>query len=288
MNHSLINSTVALQSLQQKLDLIGHNVANLNTVGYKRKDASFDELLTTIKNQPPEFALPGRRTPLGLQLGWGARLGRTSLDLSQGTLTPTENPLDLAISGDALFEVSYTLTDENGGRVETAAYTRNGAFQLVPLPGDQANLYLATKEGHLVRDEVDFPIAVPIGYRLVIAANGEMTAYNEADPQGPPLELGQLKLVRVHRPELLQNFGDNLFVLPQGVDPAAAVEQLEADDPLLNDGTIAVHQGFLEQSNVNLSDELTNLLMTQRAFQLHSQAIRSADTMMGLAINLRG
>ncbi|RKN78854.1 flagellar hook-basal body protein [Paenibacillus ginsengarvi] len=290
MNHSMINSLVSMQGVQQKLDVIANNMANINTTGYKRKEATFHDVLTTTMRQPNAFQQAGRLSPLGLTQGWGAKLSQIQTLMAQGSLKQTDQPTDLAIEGDALFEVIIPSVDDNGQPFQQTAWTRDGAFSLREQPGDTENVYLTTQEGHLVMGADDQPIQVPIGSRIKVDPNGVVMAYNDGQTDQPPVAAGTLKLVQVVRPQLLQNRGDNLYTLPDAIDPALGevlrVVALDGANP--EAAKVKVQQGFLEQSNVNIAEEMTELMMTQRAFQLNAKALTSADTMMSLANNLRG
>lgn len=293
MNTSLINSTVSMNGLQEKLDILSNNIANMNTVGYKRHDASFQDILTSLKQQVEEQQLPGRLTPLGLNQGWGARLTQQQLDFTQGSLQQTDNPLDLAIEGNGLFEIDTVrlgndgepVLDENGAVVFDRAWTRNGAFQLTTQPGDTENGYLATSDGHLLRGTNGDFIRIPKDSSVVVDETGRVLIRNTNDPEALSVQVAQLKLVRVLRPQMLENIGNNLYTLPNGVEDTDLILQ-----PLEEFGAegIAVRQGFLEQSNVILANEMVELLKIQRAYQMNAQAIKSSDTMMSLANQLRG
>lgn len=199
--------------------------------------------------------------------------------MSQGVLQQTGNMTDVAIEGNGLFEVR-TNGDINGAR----AFTRHGPFQLMPdANGDRI---LVTNSGQQVVGETgtgeDF-IRVPAGYNLTIAIDGTLTAVGAEGTA--PIDLGRLKLVEVTNSELLQAVADNLYGVPENVDPANVVR----DIALLPNGEsgIAVRQGFVEQSNVNMADEMTDLMIVQRAYQLSARALSSSEQMMGMANNLR-
>ncbi|WP_409343751.1 flagellar hook-basal body protein [Paenibacillus sp. MBLB4367] len=292
MNNSMINSMVTLHALQQKLDIVSNNMANVNTVGYKRREATFEDILNNIKQQPAGFQKEGRLSPLGFNQGWGAKLSQVQMSMSQGAMKETGTATDIAIEGEGLFEVVRNTVDENGNALQEALYTRDGAFDLIVQPGDPENRYLATKEGYHVRDTNDQPITVPIGFRMAVDTNGDIRVYDEGNPSNTFLTGQRVKLMRAVRPQYLQQIGDNLFVLPQTVANGPAAGQVIR---VANNGAgsgletpITVRQGFLEQSNVNMADEMTELMMVQRAFQMGSRAITSSDTMMNLANNLRG
>jgi len=271
VNNSMITSAASMYSLQRKLDMMADNIANINTVGYKRKTSVFEDVLTSLQPHEQAFELPGRRTPSGFTLGWGAKLSAMMLDMTQGSLQSTGNPNDVAIEGNALFRV--TMPDG------TEAYTRQGAFQLVPLPsGDRQ---LATNDGNAVVDALGGDIIVPAGMDLTIRPDGTMVAEGVAGTV--PAELGRIGLVQVLKPEMLVAIGDNFFGVSEGVNPAVVVEDLPDRQP-----DVSVRQGYTEQSNVNLTSEMSEVIMVQRAYQLNARALASSEQMMSMANNLRG
>lgn len=285
MNLSIISASVSMQGLQQKIDILSNNAANVNTTGYKKKEASFEDVLTNLTRQAEDFRLPGRMTQLGYTHGMGARLANMQINMTQGSLTATDQPYDIAIQGQGLFEIGIQSRDDQGNEVTELAWTRNGSFNISM--DEDGNAVLATKDGHFVQSTDDESIIIPPNSRISIDEDGFIFAYDETDPTTDPLVLGQLKLVHVVRPQLLQEIGDNLFKIPEGLDRAEVLQDaymMDDEDP----NRITVKQGYIEQSNVNLSEEMTELLMLQRAFQLSSRALTSADNMMGLANNLRG
>ncbi|MGO4499166.1 flagellar hook-basal body protein [Paenibacillus sp. 2RAB27] len=287
MNNSMINSSVSMHSLQQKLDILSNNIANVNTNGFKKKEASFEDVLTNVQAQPEGFRQQGRFSPLGFNQGWGSRLVQIQTNLAQGPIQPTGNTTDFAIQGDGLFEVAVSKVDDNGNQVFQPAWTRNGAFSLTP--DGQGGTVLTTKEGHYISDIDGSPINVPSGTRPVVEKDGTIKGYNEQDPAAAPVILGQIKLVRVVRPQLLQDVGDNLYTLPTGITAAEKANILQdVNGVAATEATrVSLMQGFLEQSNVTLSDEMTDLVIVQRALQLNSRAITSSDQMMNMANNLR-
>jgi flagellar basal-body rod protein FlgG len=280
LNNSMISAAVSMGAIQQKLDILADNIANLNTNGYKRKNAVFEDILTSVQPHEAEFMQPGRRSPLGFTQGWGTRIVAQTLDMTQGPLQQTNNDTDIAIEGNALFEVrtGMSLNSER-------AFTRQGAFQLMPTAtGDRI---LVTNAGYpVVADDggTDAFINVPDGYKLTIAADGTLTARSPDNAE--TLDLGKLKLAQVIKPELLQAVADNLYGVPQNVNTADVVQTIQASPG--QSGGVAIRQGFLEQSNVNLVDEMSDLINVQRAYQLNARALSSADQMMQMATDLRG
>lgn len=286
MNHSMINALVSMQAIQQKLDVIAHNIANVNTTGYKRREASFQDILTNVYHQPPGFQQAGRLTPLGFPQGWGAKIGQIELAMEQAALHTTGNPYDLGIEGDGLFEVRRDLLDENGQPM--IAWTRDGSFQLTYDPADTSSMVLATKLGDRVLSTTDEPIRIPVNHAIRIDEEGRVFATDNANPELEPQFVGQLKIIRAVRPQVLVNEGNNLFRLPAGQAQDGVLEVVDIATNNANElRKIAIRQGFLEQSNVSLTDEMTELMTVQRAYQLNARAIASSDTMMGLTNNLR-
>jgi len=278
MNASMITAMSSMNALQQKLDLFADNIANVGTVGYKRKESSFEDLLTNMKAQPEAFQQSGRLTPLGYNQGWGAKMTEIVTNFTQGPLKETGLSTDFALEGNALFEV---FADDAGNR----AYTRNGAFHLT-LDANGDNI-LTTENGQpivaIITDAngnaTEGRIVLPHGSEMQVAADGTVLGVSS---QGSTV-LGRLKLLEVTRPDALTAVADNLFAVAGGIN---ADEVVQAVVPSEENG-IAVRQGFLEQSNVDFTQEMTELIIVQRAYQLAARAISSSDTMMGLANNMR-
>ncbi|MGM0884006.1 MAG: flagellar hook-basal body protein [Bacillota bacterium] len=279
MNSSMINAMVSMNGLQQKLDLLADNIANVNTVGYKRKEATFEDLLNNIKRQPDAFSQLGRLSPMNFNQGWGSKMTMVQPNLSQGPMQGTDKETDVAIEGNAMFEVEV---DSAGNR----AYTRNGAFQLTV--GANGDTILATEDGYPivanVRDAetgnvVEGNIVVPQGYSLRVNPDGTVLGVSSART----IELGSIKLLQASRPAALTAVSDNLFVIADGINVGDVVQEIVPD----SENLISLRQGYLEQSNVELTDEMTELINVQRAYQLAARALSSSDTMMSLANGLR-
>lgn len=145
MNNSMISAMVSMTGIQQRLDVISDNIANVNTAGYKSKQAAFEDVLTRVQQQPDKYKLDGRSTPMGYNLGFGARLADVTKDMSQGSFNETGNPTDLAIEGNAMFAV-----EANGEKM----WTRQGAFHFIPDTRPKTNpnapdmMVLVNGEGH--------------------------------------------------------------------------------------------------------------------------------------------
>ncbi|EXX85636.1 flagellar basal body rod protein FlgG [Paenibacillus darwinianus] len=275
MNSSMINAMVSMGGLQQKLDLLADNIANANTAGYKRKDATFEDLLTNMKRQQDAFEQPGRLTPMGFNVGWGSRMVLVQPDLSQGPIQRSDNLNDIAIQGSAMFEVAV---DDLGNR----AFTRNGAFQMTLNENNDA--VLTNADGYPVIAETaagDSQVVIPDGYSMRIDAYGGIQAVSK---DGFDVRnLGRLKLVQPIKPSVLSPVADNLFVVAQGLNQGEVVRRVVPGEG--ND--VRLMQGYLEQSNVELGKEMSELMIVQRAYQMSARALSSSDTMMQLANNLR-
>ncbi|MCV4235449.1 flagellar hook-basal body protein [Virgibacillus sp. LDC1] len=274
MNNSMISAMVSMNALQQRLDVIADNIANANTAGYKKKEASFEDVLTQVQQHHKDFDRTGRATPLGYTLGYGMRLSSVVQNMEQGAMKETGNPLDLMIDGEAMFAV------QGDGAI---GYTREGGFHVSPDARNPDNLLLVNSQGYPVLDVNNNPISLPAKGKVAINEKGQIIVET---PTGRTAPYATLKLVELERPEGLVAVGDNLFVVGNGLTegdvfdlaPAAPGEPLKSK----------VLSGFVEQSNVNLTDEMTKMMEVQRAYQLTARALSSSDTMMNLANTMRG
>lgn len=277
MNGSMIIAAVGMRTSQQALEVAAHNIANADTVGFKRREASFEDVLAQVYRQPPGFRLPGRLTPLGLPYGWGANVHQLALDFRQGPIEETGRELDFALEGDGLFEILVAGSPQ-------PLWTRAGAFEWAVDPDDPQRKVLTTPDGAYVLAEGGERISVPAASRLLVDAEGRLY---EVTTDGTTNEFGRLSVVRVVRPELLVNVGDNRFTLAEGAAEADVVDRVgvwtaEVGSP------IRVRQRALEQSNVRPADEMVDMLAAQRAFQLQARAFATAEQMLGLAVSMRG
>jgi len=283
LNHTIISSAVSMAALQQKLDLIANNIANMNTVGYKKQQASFQDVLTITLNQHPDMQLNGRMTQPGLTLGGGAMLTGLRVDMTQGVLQKTDNKYDLAIEGQAMFEIEVPIINGDGTAGVQTLWTRSGQFQLSPMAGLPGYQVLTTPEGYPLRTVNNEYVAIPNYADFHIDERGYVT-YTNVD--GSTGTAGQIKLMRVMRPDLITAVSDNLFNVASTVqDPNNVLQQVNFADA--SGEGIAVRQYYAEQSNVDLLSEMTELITVQRAFQLNARALSAGDTMMNLANQLR-
>ncbi|MBA9027856.1 flagellar basal-body rod protein FlgG [Peribacillus huizhouensis] len=282
MNRMMITSTNTLSQLQLKLDTISSNIANVDTTGYKRKEANFTDLLVQqFNNQPDVSREIGRLTPNGIRQGTGAKLGQTQLSLTQGSLKTTNRSLDVALTKPDLF-FSVRVSDQSG---ENIRYTRDGAFFMTPVNGNDQQVMLVTGAGNPVLDEFNRPIVVNGNVTDVsISENGQIKV--ETSNRGT--QFFEMGIVSVKKPQFMEQLGGNLLALPANFNELNVnVEDIltSLTGGLRNE--ISVTQGALESSNVNLSKEMSNLIMVQRQYQFQSRAITMADQMQGLVNSIR-
>lgn len=282
---SLWTSASGMAAQQARLDVIGHNLANLNTTGYKTEDVQFKDMLyKTMTQKDAVKALDKRLSPADLRIGHGVIPVSSAQSFVQGSLQSTQNPLDVAIEGDGFFKVSAY--DQSGQRYD--AYTRDGSFKIGEVAGEQ---YLTTADGNPILDVDNNPINLT-GYDIAsisIDENGMITALasdaaNAATP-GERQEIGQLEVTRIAHPESnLVAAGDNLYRL----HPAANQNDVVANGYVINDVRhSSLRQRSLEMSNVDMSEQMTDMIMAQRAYSMNARALTTTDQMMGIANSLR-
>lgn len=278
MNRTMITATNTLSHLQKQMDIISNNMANIDTAGYKRREATFtDMLVQEFKNQPDnDLETPGRMTPFNIRQGIGAKLGQVQTVLSQGSLKSTDRSLDTAFTTEGQF---YRVMV--GGEVQ---YTRNGAFYLSPLSDNES--LLVNSDGHAILDENDQPITL-IGNvkNFKVNETGQFSA-EKYDGTTQDFNLG---VVLAKKSQFLQHAGENLLALPKD-DQGRLI--MEEDEILTNltsaqRNQVSIQQGVLEQSNVDMSKEMTDLINVQRSYQFHAKSITLADQMLGLVNGIR-
>lgn len=275
MNRTMLTATNTLSQLQKQMDIISNNMANVDTNGYKRREATFTDLLVQeFNNQERDNKEINRLTPNGIRQGTGAKLGQAQMVMTQGNIKQTDRALDTAFTKEGqLFKV---LVQTNG--VNEVQYTRNGALALSPV--SDTEVMLVNGDGLPVLDENNNPITINGEAKdYSINATGQLTVTKTAGAT----EVFNLGVVRVNKPQFLEQRGGNLLGLPANV----------AEDEVLTElngglrGEISLQQGALEQSNVDLSKEMTELINVQRAYQFQSRTVTLADQMMGLVNGIR-
>ncbi|WML56321.1 flagellar hook-basal body protein [Neobacillus sp. PS2-9] len=280
MNTSLYISSGALQAYQQKIDTSANNIANVNTPGFKRKDQSFSEILASqLNNQGRTDQEVGRLTPDGLRVGYGTRTGLTQLVMEQGQAISTGNPFDLMIQGKGFFQVGYPSSTVGGA--DEVRYSRDGNFHLSPNPTKQGSYHLVNANGGYLLDQNGKPIELDGQYEVSIDGNGQMNLRSKDGSGTPFISAQQVGIVDIQNPHVLKNMGGNEFsidstVLPTGANASDYVKMMQPAD-------VQIASGFLEGSNVELTKEMTDLMTTQRGFQMNARAVSYADQMIGIA-----
>lgn len=261
MIRALWSSAAGMKSQQTNLDVISNNLANVNTSGFKKQRADFQDLLYQIDREPGAPVDPGSTVPTGVQVGLGSRVSATERVMSQGTVQITDNPLDLMIQGEGYFQIIMP-----DGEI---AYTRNGAFKI---DGDGQ---IVTNDGYLLEPEIVVPEDAT---DIVVSDTGVVSVKVAGDPLMQ--ELGQIELARFINPAGLLAHGKSLFF---ETDASGA--------PLLGfpgeEGVGTLVQGALEMSNVQVVEEMVNMITAQRAYEAGSKAIQTADDLLAIANNLK-
>ena len=280
MNIQMNTASNTMAELQKKIDLIGNNIANVNTNGYKRQEASFsDALVHSIEKQVGQQNEIGRTTPYGLRIGAGALLSQTATRNEQGSIRQTDRPLDFMIQGESAY---FRVASEGN-----TFYTKDGSFQVQPILNSN-QVSLVTANGDAVLGANNQPITFDADYDTIqLNGNGALEV-SYKDPAKQPAEI-QLGIAQINRPNSLEKIGGNRFSLTGTEAQQLANGNLQLIDlSQQNDGSISIKQGALEASNVDLTDEMTELISTQRLFQSQGRAISYADDMMGLVNSIKG
>lgn len=271
MMRSLWTAASGMIAQQQSLDNISNNIANVNTVGYKTQTAEFKSLLyqnlqseTTTANADPK--------PINAEVGLGTRLASITTQFTQGAFTESESDTDFALEGKGFFAVR--------GVDGNTYYTRNGHFQLVD--NGSGGLMLTNSDGLAVLDTNGNAIELDAGCvasKVTITTDGKVY-YPDAD--GKLQDLGmQFGLFQFNNPAGLTKMSESLYA----VSASSGEAMNEATDENLDKTKVV--QGYLEASNVQLADEMVNMIVTQRAYEMNSKAIQASDTMLEQANNLR-
>ena len=259
MHPALWIAKTGLDAQQTQMAVITNNLANVNTTGFKRSRAVFEDLLYQTVRQPGAQSSQDSQLPSGLMLGTGVRPVATEKLFTQGNIIQTGNSLDLAITGRGFFQV--LLPDG------TRAYTRDGSFQL------SADGELVTANGFAVDPGITVPEQT---LSLTVGADGTVSVL--VSGESSPSEIGQLQLADFINPAGLQPMGDNLFL-----ETASSGNPQSGSPGDTGLGTLV--QGSLESSNVNVVEELVNMIETQRAYEMNSKAIETTDQMLAFVTN---
>lgn len=260
--NSLGIAATGMQAQQTNVEIISHNLANMNTTGFKRQRAEFQDLLyQNVERAGAQTSDAGTVAPTGVQVGLGVKTGSVYRIMEQGNLAQTGNPYDLAINGKGFFRIQMP----DGAD----AYTRAGNFSV------DAEGQLVTSDGYVVQPA----IAVPQdAVDVEVNEMGQVQAFMPGEPE--PQQLGQLELVSFFNEAGLEATGGNYF-LETGASgaPIAGTPGQE--------GFGIIRQGFIESANVNPVAEITSLIQAQRAYEMNARVITASDEMLATSSNLR-
>lgn len=251
-----------MQAQQLNVDVISHNLANMNTTAYKRQRAEFQDMLYQNLERPGSTSsASGAILPLGVQLGVGVRADAVGRVTEQGGISATQNPYDFAINGRGFFQVTLP-----SGQT---AYTRAGNFAV------NADGALVTADGYAIEPSITVPqeaTAIQVTRDGVV----EVTIAGQTDPQ----QIGQIEIASFINPAGLEAIGDNLYL----ETPASGTANTATPG---SPGLGAIMQGYLELSNVNAVEEISALIVAQRAYEMNARVITAADEMLQATSQLR-
>jgi flagellar basal-body rod protein FlgG len=247
---------------QTNLDVVSHNLANVNTTGYKKRRADFQDLIYQIDRQPGTPVDPASTIPTGVQVGLGTRVIGTPSFMTEGNLQVTDNPLDWTIAGGQGY---FQVTMPDG----TIGYTRAGAWQV---DGDGQ---VVNHEGLLLEPAILIP---QDAVQIMLSNDGTISV--QLAGQTATQDIGQLELARFINPAGLLAVGGNLFAETDASGPPILAE------PGV-DGMSEVRQGVLEMSNVQVVDEMVSMIVAQRAYEANSKGVQTADDLLRIANGLK-
>jgi flagellar basal-body rod protein FlgG len=261
MIRSLWTAATGMEGQQLNIDTISNNLANVNTSGFKKSRVNFQDLMYQSLRAAGTPNNQGSQVPTGIEVGHGVRPAATQKLFSQGSFQKTGNTLDIAIEGDGFFQV---LRPDG-----TLAYTRDGSLKR------DNNGRIVTSDGYPIQPGITIPEAT---VSVNVTAEGNVLV---KEPGSEELnEIGQMELANFSNPAGLKSVGRNLFV-----QTPSSGEALTGNPATDGFGTLA--QGYLEQSNVKVVEEMVNMIAAQRAYEINSKAIRASDEMLQQANNLK-
>ncbi|MEY4590601.1 MAG: hypothetical protein RL497_2677 [Pseudomonadota bacterium] len=254
MHAALYVSKTGLAAQDKQLSTISNNLSNASTVGFKRDRAIFEDLLYQIQRQPGAQTTQETQLPSGLQLGVGTRVVGTQKQFTEGSLQVTEQPLDVAVDGRGFIPIQQA----DG----TTAYTRNGQLHL------NGEGQMVTADGLLLQPTISVPSNANT---VTIGTDGTVSVQVVGEPA--PQGIGNIQLVDFVNPAGLQSIGGNLYV-----QTGSSGEPIQGTPG--ENGLGQLKQGMLENSNVNIVEEMVNMITTQRAYEMNSKVVSTADQML--------
>ncbi len=261
MIRSLYTAATGMSAQQVNMDVTANNLANVNTTGFKKSRADFQDLLYQTIRVAGATQGQGVELPTGVQVGLGTRLAATQKVFTQGDFQTTGNELDMVIEGKGFFQVTLP-----SGEV---AYTRDGSLKM------DGEGRVVTSDGYPIDPEISIPSGA-----TSISVGKDGTVSVKLAGQTEPEDAGQIQLVNFLNPAGLESMGGNLYRVS-----AASGEPIVGTPGQDGLGTLA--QGTVEMSNVKVVEEMVNLIIAQRAYEVNSKAIQASDEMLSLANNIR-
>lgn len=261
MIRALWTAASGMQAQQLNMDVVANNLANVNTTGFKKSRADFQDLMYQNMKTTGAPSTNSTQIPSGIQIGLGTKAAAVTKVFSAGTLTQTGNDLDLAIEGDGFFQIQ--LPDGS------TAYSRAGAFK----KDDQGRV--VTSDGYLLVPSMVIPNNAT---KVTIGNDGTMSVLQAG--QTTATNVGTIQLATFSNPAGLSSMGHNLY---QPTDSSGIANTGTAGQ----NGIGTISQGFLEMSNVSVMEEMVNMIASQRAYEINSKAVQAADEMLQQADNLR-
>ncbi|MER2261920.1 MAG: flagellar hook-basal body protein [Psychrobacillus sp.] len=279
MLRTMITATNTMSQLQNQLDIIGNNLSNSNTHGYKSKEVKFQELLYQQFNND-KLDKTDRQSPVGIRYGVGAALAQSQMNWKQGSIQSTGRDLDFAFQEPKQYFQVIMPDGQNG---EKTAYTRQGAFYVSPIENGQ--LMLVNGEGYPVADAQGQAITLREGVsRFAVNESGVLVAEY---PDGTT-DQRELAVSVLQKPQFMEHLSAAYIVMPENLDELGAnAEDVMVDLQGEARGEISLSNQVLEMSNVDVSKEMTDLMTTQRQYQFSARSITIADQMMGLINGIR-
>jgi len=261
MLRALWTAASGMQSQQTNIDVIANNLANVNTTGFKKSRADFQDLMYQNLKTTGSPSTNTTQVPTGIQIGLGTRLAAVTKLFTSGDFTQTGNDLDMAIEGDGFFQIQMP----DG----TTGYSRAGAFK------KDSTGRVVTSDGYPLLPE----IVIPTNATKISIGNDGTVSVTQAG-QTAPTNVGNIQLAQFANPAGLAAQGKNLFLQTDSSGNATTGTPGQT-------GIGTITQGFLEMSNVNVASEMVNMIVGQRAYEINSKAVQAADEMLQTANNMK-
>ncbi len=260
MLKSLDIAATGMNAMQKKIDVVSNNLANVNTTGFKKNRANFQDLLYQTEKAPGLSNTAGNPNPTSTQYGLGVHVADTTKEFGQGSLKNTQNPFDVAIEGNGFFQIAKP----DG----TIAYSRDGAFKV----DNQGRL--VNSHGYTVEPQITIP---PDAVNVLIGEDGTVSVQQAG--QVDAVEIGNIQIANFINPGGLKAIGKNLF--EESTASGAPIPSIPGEN-----GTGSLIQGFIEGSNVDMVSEMVEMIVGQRAYELNSKSVKTSDSMLQTAVNL--